>query len=117
MNTLRKGRYITLSQGFSQFVMKIKNSKIVLLPKINFDIFNIPVECIEIDTKDILYLNNINMDAIKISIEKLGNLMENNTQSPFIFSNEKLYCELSKVRFSNSNEIKIYNKLRAQKKI
>lgn len=115
MNSFRKSRIVYISDIYRNiYITKIKNSKPILLENVNFGIFNIPVECVEVDGTNILKIDQTNMDVYLTNIERISNEEEENNTKTFIVHNSKIYCEISKLRFALNHHKKLYYKIRAQ---
>lgn len=115
---LRKNRYVQIEQNGRTFICQLASSNIELLPQRNFDIFNIPVECIRIK-KYILIDNEISLifdtslallsagmlpESIFIPITK----MENDINS------FELYVILSKLQYADEKYKELFQKMRGQ---
>ena len=91
---LRKNRYITIAHPNDPVITKIKDATLVMVKAITFNVFNIPVPCIEIDNIGaIIHLNSM-------VILSLWDHTEEELLNIRVFVHEnKLYTPLSELKF------------------
>ena len=107
-SAIRKGRYISFKYNdHISILFQIKNSTIIKKPKLNFDIFNIPVECIEIH-EEMLFLSNSNIYIFKYCKDSI-------VEKIIIKDNDKYYIPLTDINFPSEEEIKEFQKQKIKK--
>lgn len=109
---LRKGRYVDFNTKNATITAKISDSTVIKKEPIMFDIFNIPVECIQIDTKTLLVSDTRNHTLYVSSIDKLDEDIFK--RSHVVLTETELFVPLSEIKFSSPNRVELFRKLRRQ---
>lgn len=109
---LRKGRYVDFTTDHLCITGRISDSSVIKKSVLCFDIFNIPVECIELEKGPVLVKNNIlhilnvvDYDSIKDHEKKGGVLIE---------EEDRLFIPLSLLNFTSEEKVNLFRKLRRQ---
>jgi hypothetical protein len=119
---LRKNRYIQLEdENGVVYIAQLDSSKIEKLPQVNFDIFNIPVECVKIKNNVLIDDNeSLIFDDTMILLSN-GHLPDSTFISMTGIEDDvdvvKLYVPLSKIRYADEKYKEVFQKLRERSPI